>query len=509
MLYNTISSPGGTGNAPGLDSEERSMKTAMLLTPVLLPVLLAAAVKLIRLKGKWAQRAFVASALIGALAAAWAALCAGTEEISLRWTEMLSVSFRVDGVSRLYLMMLAVIWPGAALYATEYLEHDGQSGRFFFFFGIVQGVLHGLAMSGNLTTFYILYEGMALTAAPLVLHSREREAVEASRKFLVHSLAGAAAALAGILLLAYLGGSGDFGAGRLADASLAGKEGIALAAFALMLIGFCAKAGMYPLHGWLPTAHPAAPAPASAVLSGVITKMGVLGVLRVIYQTAGAERLRGTWVQYVFLILSLLTILMGSTLALKETHLKRRLAYSSVSQVSYVLFGLFTMTKAGFIGAALHILFHSLMKNTLFMGAGAIMHRTGKTDVNEMNGLGRRMPWTYVFFTVASLGLVGIPPTGGFISKWQLSIGALETGIPGSWAGPAALLISAVLTAGYLLTFVIHGCFPGRDAPAEETCEAGLRMLLPMGVYAALTVLLGIFSGPIVAWLKELAEMML
>ena len=188
---------------------------------------------------------------------------------------------------------------------------------------------------------------------------------------------------------------------------------------------------------------------------------------------------------------------------------KKRLAYSSVSQVSYVLFGLFTMTEAGFIGAVLHVIFHSLMKNTLFMSAGSIIHKTEKTYVNEMDGLGRRMPWTYAFFTVASLGLVGIPPTGGFISKWNLAQGALATGISVSWIGPTALLISAILTAGYLFTVVIHGCFPGEEVKPEPSCEAGWRMLLPMGVYAALIVLLGMFSGGIITYLETLAHTLL
>jgi multicomponent Na+:H+ antiporter subunit D len=245
------------------------------------------------------------------------------------------------------------------------------------------------------------------------------------------------------------------------------------------------------------------------VLSGVITKMGVLGVIRVLYSIAGVERLRGTWVQMALLGLTTLTILMGSLLALKEKKLKKRLAYSSVSQVSYVLFGLFTMTEIGFVGAVLHVIFHSLMKNTLFMSAGSIIHKTEKTYVYEMDGLGRRMPWTYAFFTVASLGLVGIPPTGGFISKWNLAQGALATGLSVSWSGPTVLLISAILTAAYLFTVVIKDCFPGEDVKPEPNCEAGIRMLAPMAVFAALIVLLGVFSGPIISYLETLASTLL
>lgn len=482
------------------------MKELLLILPILLPIALALVWRWRRLEGKRLRLAVMVTVLTSAALAAVNALLPQAGEISLRWTDMLALSLRVDGLSRVWLLLIAVIWPGVALYGMEYLEHDENPGRFFLFYTVTQGILHGLSMSGNLVTFYMFYEAMTLLTVPLVLHNMDKEAVAAAIKYLVYSVIGASAALIGIFFVGAVGGSGDFASGALTAEQLAGKEGLALAILFVMLVGFGVKAGMFPLHGWLPTAHPVAPAPASAVLSGVITKMGVLGAARVLYCVAGAERLRGTWVQMTLLALTLTTILMGSLLALKEKKLKKRLAYSSVSQVSYVLFGLFTMTEWGFVGAVLHVIFHSLMKNTLFMGAGSIIHKTGKTYVDEMDGLGRRMPWTYAFFTVASLGLVGIPPTGGFISKWNLAQGALATGLPFSWIGPTVLLISAILTAAYLFTVVIHGCFPGEDAPKGPRCEAGWRMLLPMGVYAALIVLLGVFSGSIITYLEALAK---
>ncbi len=485
------------------------MNVLLLLLPIVLPIALGLLWRLMRLEGKKLNAAVLATILLSAALAAVNALLPQAGEISLRWTDMLTLSLRVDGLSRVYLLLIAVIWPGVALYATEYLEHDAHPERFYLFYTVTQGVLHALAMSGNLVTFYMFYEAMTLLTVPLVLHNMDKEAVAAAIKYLVYSVIGASAALIGIFFVGSVGGNGDFAAGTLTAEQLSGKEGLAMGIFMAMLVGFGVKAGMFPLHGWLPTAHPVAPAPASAVLSGVITKMGVLGAARVVFSIAGAERLRGTWVQMALLGLTLLTILMGSLLALKEKKLKKRLAYSSVSQVSYVLFGLFTLTEAGFVGAMLHVIFHSLMKNTLFMGAGSIIHKTEKTYVQEMDGLGKRMPWTYAFFTVASLGLVGIPPTGGFISKWNLAQGALATGMSISWIGPTALLISAILTAAYLFTVVIHGCFPGEDAPNGPRCEAGWRMLVPMAVYAALIVCLGVFSGGIITYLETLAGTLL
>ncbi len=481
----------------------------LMIFAILLPIVMACLWRWLRLEGEALHKASFLTILVGAVLAALCAVIPDMPEVSLRWTDMLAFSLRVDGVSRIWLLLLAVIWPGVALYAQEYLEHDENPARFFLFYTITQGILHALAMAGNLVTYYMFYEAMTLLTVPLVLHNRDKEAVAAAIKYLIYSVIGASAALIGIFFIGAIGGNGDFASGLVTAEQIAGKEGFAMAIFLTMLVGFGVKAGMFPLHGWLPTAHPVAPAPASAVLSGVITKMGVLGIVRVLFSIAGAERIRGTWVQYTMLCLTLTTILMGSLLALKEKKLKKRLAYSSVSQVSYVLFGLFTLTEWGFVGAMLHVIFHSLMKNTLFMGAGCIIHKTGKTQVDEMEGLGKRMPWTYAFFTVASLGLVGIPPTGGFISKWNLAQGALATGLSISWIGPTVLLISAVLTAAYLFTVVIKGCFPGENVKPEPSCEAGWKMLVPMGVYSALIVLLGMFSGPIIQYFQIVAQSLL
>ncbi|MBR4360368.1 MAG: proton-conducting membrane transporter [Clostridia bacterium] len=482
------------------------MMNSLMVLSIVLPIALAIVWRCARLRGKALSCATVGTILLSAGLVTACALARETGEISVRWTDMLTLCLRVDGVSRVYLLLIAVIWPGVGLYATEYLEHDPHPGRFYLFYTVTQGVLHGLSMSGNLVTFYMFYEAMTLLTVPLVLHNMDKEAVAAAIKYLVYSVIGASAALIGIFFVGSVGGTGDFAAGILTAEQLAGRESLAMAIFFAVLIGFGVKAGMFPLHGWLPTAHPVAPAPASAVLSGVITKMGVLGVMRVLFSVVGADRIRGTWVQMTLLSLSMLTVLMGSLLALKEKKLKKRLAYSSVSQVSYVLFGLFTLTELGFVGAMLHVVFHSLMKNTLFMGAGSIIHKTGKTRVEEMEGLGRQMPWTYAFFTVASLGLIGIPPTGGFISKWNLAEGALATGMSVSWIGPTVLLISAVLTAAYLLTVVIKGCFPGESVTIGPRCEAGWRMLVPMGIYAALIVGMGICSGGIIQYLEQLAR---
>ena len=293
--------------------------------------------------------------------------------------------------------------------------------------------------------------------------------------------------------------------------------GILLVAVMLMLVGFGAKAGMFPLHAWLPAAHPVAPSPASAVLSGVIVKSGVLAVIRVIYYIVGPDFLRGTWVQYSWMALALITVFMGSLLAYREPVLKKRLAYSTVSQVSYILFGLAVLSPAGFTGAMLHVVFHGVIKAGLFLTAGIFLVCCGKTRVEELVGIGRRMPVVLWCWTLLSLALIGIPPANGFVSKWYLAQGALEAGL-GVWGyvGAAVLLLSALLTAGYLLPIVTRGFFPGEDGDCEpesaagaECKEPGVVMLIPLLILAALSLGMGLLPGFFTEYIGRIAALIL
>jgi multicomponent Na+:H+ antiporter subunit D len=271
-----------------------------------------------------------------------------------------------------------------------------------------------------------------------------------------------------------------------------------------MLIGLACKAGMFPLHGWLPKAHPVAPSPASALLSGNITKMGILFTVRVIFYSVGQEFLQETWVMDVLLCLSLFTVFMGSMLAFREKLLKKRLAYSTVSQTSYCLTGIYLLSGTALTGALMHVVFHSVIKNLLFLCAGAIIVQTGKKSVSELKGIGRIMPATMRCFTVAGLALVGIPPLSGFISKWYLAEGAIESGLPGfMYLVPVVLLISALLTAGYLLT-VSADAFFGKTEEETARCPKSMYLLPPLIIGAILAVVLGIFPDPLTNFLERI-----
>lgn len=481
----------------------------LFLLPILLPILAGLAAW--KAGTPRARHALMTAGLTVNLLVAWALLllCPDGQLTLWRITPSLPIRFKMDGMARLFCGLTSLVWLLVGVYSFEYMRHEHYEERFDLFFMISLGVLMGLGMSENLVTMYMFYELMTLLTLPLVIHTRTREAVAAGIKYLIYSVFGASMALIGIFFVNRYGTTLSFTAqGVLDRAALSGHEGLMLVILFLMLVGFGVKAGLFPLHAWLPTAHPVAPAPASAVLSGVITKAGVLGVVRVIYYIGGVEFLRGTWVQYAFMTLSLITVVMGSTLALLEHQLKKRLAYSTVSQVSYVLFGLSTMTEAGFVGALLHVVFHSLIKNCLFLSAGSIIEQTGETDVRRMQALGKRMPVVMWCYTIASAALIGIPPACGFVSKWYLAGGALASEGTVSWIGPAALLLSALLTAAYLLPLALRGFFPGEAAQGQslEGCEPGPLMRWPLIVLAALCLLLGMFPSALIEFAQGIAS---
>lgn len=425
----------------------------------------------------------------------------------------LPICFEVDALTALFVTVVSIVWLLVGFYAFPYMAHEGEEKRFFGFYLVVYGVLMGLNFSGNLVTLYLFYELMTVTSMPMVLHNGSREAIMAALKYLFYSMCGAYMALFGIFVLnKYCDTLAFTQGGSLNQELVQGHETIVLIAIMLMLIGFGVKAGMFPLHAWLPAAHPVAPAPASAVLSSIIVKGGVLAIIRVVYYVAGAEFIRGTWVQYTWIILSLLTVFMGSMLAYREPVLKKRLAYSTVSQVSYILFGLAVLTPTGMTGALLHVVFHAFIKCTLFLTAGIFIFQCGKARVDQLEGIGKFMPKTLWCYTFATLALVGIPPASGFISKWYLAQGAFEgnLGLFGS-GGVAILLISALLTAGYLLPITMKGFFTDKKVEELEGMngEPPKAMLVPLMILAFLTIILGVLPNGLITFAAQIAAAVL
>ena len=482
----------------------------MLLLSILVPVIWGLFL-LLRPEFKNRNALLTVTGLGLAVAAALGlgAASGGGGEVNLfSFGKNLDLYFRVDDLGRFFAAVVILVWVLSGFYAFEYMKHEKEEKRYFGFYLMVFGVLHGLVFAGNMVTFYLFYELMTLLSMPLVLHNRSREAIMGGLKYLFYSLFGAYMVLFGLFFLNRYALTLNFVPGGVLDpAEVSSHEGLLLAVSFAMILGFGVKAGMFPLHAWLPTAHPVAPAPASAVMSGIIVKAGVLGMIRVVYYLVGAEVIRGSWVQTAWLSLSLVTVFMGSMLAYREKGMKKRLAYSTVSQASYILFGLALLQPQAMMGSLLHVVFHAIIKSCLFLCAGAIIYKTHKTNVEELRGIGKEMPVTIWCYTFASTALIGIPPASGFISKWYLAAGALDSGLGVfSWLGPVVLLISALLTAGYLLPITVNGFLPGADFDYEglQKKEPVKTMLIPLLILAALAVLLGVFPGVLTGYLAEL-----
>lgn len=408
----------------------------------------------------------------------------------------LSLCFSPDGVSFFFAAAACLVFLMCCLFSFEYMKKEEKEASFYGFMLLSFSGFLGMSFSGNLFSSYVFFEMITLCSFPLVLHERTKEALFGGKKYLFYSIGGSLAALFGVFLLSFCGVS-DFSAGAAVSASPLTVTGIFFC-----VVGFGAKAGMFPMQSWLPSAHPVAPAPASALLSGILTKAGIFMIVRILF-FCGGSLIQGTWAQYWLLALALLTVLTGSVLALKEQDIKKRLAFSTVSQTSYILLGFLSFTPAGLIGGFLHVILHCLAKTALFLCAGAVIYQTDTRDVSLFDGLGKKMPVTMGAFTLASLALIGIPPTVGFSSKWYLASGALSGGLYG-WgvAVPVILLISAVFTAGYLLPVSVRSFFAGATADAKEKRrEASPLMTVPLGVLSILTLVAGLFSGVLSGWI--------
>ena len=411
-------------------------------------------------------------------------------------TDKLDIYFKVDTLGILFAVLFSFIFLCIGIYSYDYFGHEKEHRRqFYIFFGLVWAVFVLMSFAGNIITFYVMFELMTLSTFPMVLIDRTRESIIAALKYLFYSLAGAYCALFGLFFVCRYSDTIKFTPnGVLTQQAMTEHPQLMLVCAFMMIIGFGVKAGMFPMHAWLPTAHPVAPSPASALLSGVIVKGGILAIIRVVYEIFGIEFLKGTWVQTTVITLSLITIFMGSMVALGEQRLKKRLAYSTVSQLSYIVFGLMILNETAFAGSILQLVSHALCKSALFMCAGSFLTE-GIQNVSDLNGIGYRMRMTMWSFIIASLGLIGIPPTLGAFAKWNLGVGSFISDVPVlSVAGPIVLIISALLTAGYLLPVATRAFF--KVGQESEKClkahEKSKLMTIPTAILAIVSIAIGI-----------------
>ena len=441
----------------------------------------------------------------------WGLLFGGTTSSFevVHFVSNLSISFKIDGMTMVFAGLVAVLWPLATLYAFEYMEHEHHEKAFFLFYTMTYGVTLGIAFASDMVTMYFFYELLTLVTVPLVMHGLNRESVLAVRKYLYYSIGGAAFALMGMIFIIVYGTSCEFTLGGVMRSTALAEHGaLLLWIYFFSFMGFGVKAAIFPLSSWLPQAG-VAPTPVTALLHAVaVVNAGAFAIIRLTYYSFGTDFLQGTWVQSACMVLAMFTIVYGCSRAVKETHIKRRLAWSTVSNLSYIVFGAVIMTPLGLVGALSHFVFHGFMKICSFLCAGAFMHQTGKAHVYHMDGMGKKMKIVFGCFTVSALGLMGVPGMAGFISKWNLTAAAVESGNPLAYGGIVCLLLSALLTAIYMLNVVVRAYFP-KTEPDLEMLEAagdpGWKMCVPLLLCAVAVVGLGLFAEPLIEFFRAVA----
>lgn len=425
----------------------------------------------------------------------WGVYRGGRFETRFSFVPGADLLLRADSFSLLFVTLSAVLWLVTTIYAVGYLEATPHRSRFFGFFSLCVASTMGIALAGNLLTFVVFYEMLTLSTYPLVVHRGTPEALRAGDVYLRYTLGGGALLLFGAAALYALAGNVDFLDGGVLAPFAASHRTALVVIFWIFIAGLGVKAALIPLHGWLPTAM-VAPAPVSALLHAVaVVKAGAFGITRIVYGVYGVDLAHRLGVMQPLAVLAAATILYGSLRALAQTDLKRRLAYSTISQVAYIILGVAVFGVMGTVGGIVHLVHQGLMKVTLFFCAGNLAEELGIHRVDELRGVGRRMPLTMTAFTVAAFGMIGVPPVAGFVSKWYLGVGALEAKEP--WV-IVVLLTSTLLNAAYFLPLVRDAWF-GEPAQAwrrpTTRTEIGLWLLLPTVAGGVLSLAVGLFAG--------------
>jgi multicomponent Na+:H+ antiporter subunit D len=424
----------------------------------------------------------------------------------------LDLALGADANSLLFVSLSTVLWFLTTVYAVGYLEDSPHRSRFFGFFSMCVSATTGVALSANLISFLIFYELLTISTYPLVVHRGTAESMRAGKVYLTYTLGGGAVLLLGVAWLHSIAGQVAFSERGVLGAFVSTNHTELQIIFVLFVLALGVKTALVPLHGWLPQAM-VAPAPVSSLLHAVaVVKAGAFGIVRLVFDVYGVETAASLGVLHPLAILASTTIIYGSLRALFQDELKKRLAYSTVSQVSYIVLGAAILGPLATIGGLVHIVHQGIMKITLFFGAGNYAETLGIHRISEMNGVGSRMPWTTIAFTIGCLGMIGIPPFAGYVSKWYLQKGAVQ----GQEEWVALILgASSLLNAAYFLPILYRAWFlnPPKKWPDEHHFGSGethWMLLLPALVTAALVVYAGVFAesgfSPLY-WVKSIADL--
>ena len=473
----------------------------LMLAAILLPIAAGCVLPLLRCDHKRQRAVWTETAVLGASALALAAVL--LQEGRVETNELirgLSVCFRIDEKGSVFALLVAALWPLSTLYGFAYMEHEERPDRFFAWYLISNGVTYAVCFAGNLLTLYLSYECLTLATLPLVNHKDDGPSRKAGMKYAAWTIGAAALGFVALIFTIRYGGTDlAFAAGgNLDPVKVKGHEDLLRWIFIAAFLGFGVKAAVAPFSAWLPAAS-VAPTPVTALLHAVaVVNTGAFAVIRVTEDVFGTALLYGTFAQTVTLGIACFTILMGTVMAVREQHLKRRLAWSTVSNLSYMLMGAALMTPGGINGAMTHLVFHGLMKIVLFFCAGAILVQTGKEYVQETRGLGKVMPLTCGAFTLAGVALVGTPPLCGFTSKWRLLTAAMDTGLPIGTVATVTLIVAAVLTAIYVLSPVMAMYFRPLNEDTKslegQNRDPDWRMLVPILLICVFVIVFGIWN---------------
>lgn len=449
----------------------------------------------------WRNAFMIAAVLLsfGMIFAMYPAVNRGTVyQAALDLLPPLGLTFRVDYLSFFMGLLFTFLGIIIVIYTLEYMKNDPGQNRFFPCLMFALGGSLGVVLAGDLFSLFLFFEFMSLMFFVLAIHHQTAEAFAASIKFLYVAIASGVSFFIAAVIVYRVTGTFVFEAGGMIDEA---TPALAVA-FLGFLFAFGAKAAMFPLHFWMPDVYAHAPTPASFVSSAIMLKTGAYGLIRVFYSIFGISFLDTTGWNAVLLALASITILFGSMVAITQDDLFRRLAYSGIAQVGYILLGIAMLTEMAFIGNVYHIFAHAFMKGCLFLCAGAILMKTGKRKISEMGGLGLKMPITMLCFTFPALTSVGIPPMNIFVSKWHLSLGALAIGQP---LYVVILLVSSILNAAYYLPIVFKAFFgvEGEGKLAFRWNEVPWMMIVPIAVLALGCV---VFTLPSQNWPLHLVK---
>lgn len=427
------------------------------------------------------------------------------ERPSIRVAEMLpglAIEFQVEPLGMLFAALASLLWIVNSIYSIGYMRGNNEQHqtRFYVLFAVALSAVMGIAFAGNLLTLFIFYEVLTLSTYPLVAHKGDARTVASARTYLGILLATSIGLfLPAIIWTYHVAGTLDFTPGGILDGNLAGPAVGLLLALYVFGIG---KAAVMPVHRWLPAAM-VAPTPVSALLHAVaVVKAGVFTITKVVVLIFGVDFLSTESSADWLLIAAAFTVIVASVVALRQSNLKRLLAYSTIAQLSYVVMAVAILKPLSEIGATAHIVAHAFGKITLFFAAGSIYTAAKKTEIHQLRGIGRRMPWTMAAFTIGALSMIGVPPTAGFVSKWYILAGSFQSD---NYIAIVTIIVSTALNAMYFLPIIFYAWFCREEvAPANDHGEAPLAIVIALTATAALTVLLFLFNQPVLDLASQL-----